>query len=726
LTAGGPGRPRGRRALEALAGRYGVQVNYETQAQAQAETRGRIGDESLVRVLAALGVPISHRDEAPELLAAASASARRQVLEPVLVRRPGVPAAYALTLPSAVAPGRVQVTLRLEDGTVERRPLPSILVGRDRPERIDGAALTRRRYSLARLLDAQPGYHRLEVEGPGLAASALVISAPRRCPDPGRGWGAFAPLHAVRTETDWGVATYRELAELGDWIGGLGGAFIGTLPLNAGFLDGPVVEPSPYRPASRLAWNELYVDVERLPELGASPEARALLASAGLRRRLVRLRSAPSADPVATMAVKRQVLELLAEALAAGPSPRRRALEAFLAERPEVKVYARFRAATETLGRPWTAWAESRPGQIPAGAADERRVRYHCYAQWVADSQLAEAATHGGLYLDLPVGVHPDGFDPWWHPDAFATGVTGGAPPDSFQGAGQNWAVIPLHPEGIRQDAYRYPIALLRHAMRHAATVRIDHVMGLHRLWWIPEGMAAVDGAYVRYRAEELRAIAVLEASRAGVAVVGEDLGTVAPSVRAAMRRDGMLRSHVHQFAATPDDPLPDPPPDSLASLGTHDLPPFAAWWAGLDIHERVRRGELTPEVASAQRAERAALQAAAGHPTGRPASPGRALRFLLLHLAAGPARLVLVDLEDLWLEREPQNRPGTGPEEGNFRRRWARRWPDDLRPRNRQPVAVLRLVDVARRGRSGRPDPEVEGDSLVEKQTTSREEAGT
>ena len=523
---------------------------------------------------------------------------------------------------------------------MERRPLPSILVGRDRPERIDGAALTRRRYSLARLLDAHPGYHRLEVEGPGLAASALVISAPRRCPDPGRGWGAFAPLHAVRTETDWGVATYRELAELGDWIGGLGGAFIGTLPLNAGFLDGPVVEPSPYRPASRLAWNELYVDVERLPELGASPEARALLASAGLRRRLVRLRSAPSADPVATMAVKRQVLELLAEALAAGPSPRRRALEAFLAERPEVKAYARFRAATETLGRPWTAWAESRPGQIPAGAADERRVRYHCYAQWVADSQLAEAATHGGLYLDLPVGVHPDGFDPWWHPDAFATGVTGGAPPDSFQGAGQNWAVIPLHPEGIRQDAYRYPIALLRHAMRHAATVRIDHVMGLHRLWWIPEGMAAVDGAYVRYRAEELRAIAVLEASRAGVAVVGEDLGTVAPSVRAAMRRDGMLRSHVHQFAATPDDPLPDPPPDSLASLGTHDLPPFAAWWAGLDIHERVRRGELTPEVASAQRAERAALQAAAGHPTGRPASPGRALRFLLLHLAAGPARL--------------------------------------------------------------------------------------
>jgi 4-alpha-glucanotransferase len=698
-----------------------VQVTYETHGRAG----GRVGDESLVGVLSALGVPISHRDQAPELLAAATAAAGRQTLEPVLVRRPGAPTAHTLTLPSAVAPGRVQVTLRLEDGTVERCRLPSILAGPARPGRLDGADLTRHRFSLNRLPAAHPGYHRLEVEGPGVAASALVISAPRRCPDPGRGWGVSAPLHAVRTETDWGVATYRELAELGDWVGGLGGTFVGTLPLNAGFFDGPLVEPSPYRPASRLAWNELYVDVERLPELEIAPEARKLLASAGLRRRLARLRSAPWADPAATLAVKRQVLELLAEALAAGASRRRGALEAFLAERPEVEAYARFRAATETLDRPWTAWPGAQPGRIPAGADDERRVRYHCYAQWVADSQLAEAAVHGGLYLDLPVGVHPQGFDPWWHPDAFATGATGGAPADSFQAAGQDWAVNPLHPEGVRQSGYRYPIALLRHAMRHAAVVRIDHVMGLHRLWWIPRGMAPTEGAYVRYRAEELRAVAVLEACRAGVAVVGEDLGTVVPAVRVAMRRDGMLRSHVHQFAATPDHPLPDPPPDSLASLGTHDLPPFASWWAGLDIDDRVRRREQPPGEASAAREERTALRAATAGALGRPASPGRALQLLLLYLAGGPARLVLVDLEDLWLEREPQNRPGTGPEEGNFRRRWARRWPDDLRPRSRRPSAVLRLVDAARRDHPGRLGPEAEGDSMVENRTTIPEEDG-
>ena len=662
--------------------------------------RVQVGNESLVGVLAALGVPISHPDQAPELLAAAEAGYR--VIEPVLIRRSGAQTVHNLILPTAVDPGRVRLTIRHEDGSVDCRPLGSLLFAQAQAGRIDGTGVTRYRFRLTGSLATTPGYHHLDVEGPGLTASALVISAPRRGPDPDRGWGVFAPLHAVRTETDWGVGTYRELAELGEWTSGLGGSFVGTLPLLAGFLDGPVVEPSPYRPASRLAWNELYVDVERLPELEIAPEARRLLASTGFRRHLARLRTLPRSDLSATLAAKRQILELLADALASSSSARRTALDAFLGDRPEVEAYARFRAATETLGGPWTQWIGSRPGRIPTGADDEHRVRYHRYAQWVAHEQLTEVAARGGLYLDLPVGTHPDGFDPWLHPSAFATGATVGAPPDSFQPAGQDWGVNPLHPEQIRQDSYRYPIAVLRHTLRLASVVRIDHVMGLHRLWWTPEGMAPADGAYVSYRSEELRAVTVLEATRAGVAVVGEDLGTVAPAVRAAMRRDGMLRSHVHEFAAKADDPFPDPPPDSLASIATHDLPLFASWWAGLDIGDRVRRGALDPEAATVERAERAALRSAVAAALGRPASPGRALRALLLHLAAGPARLVLVDLEDLWLEREPQNRPGTGPAEGNFRRRWTRRWPEDLRARNRAPAAILRLVNGARQGGQG------------------------
>ena len=698
MTAGGTAGRRGRRALWALAGRHGVQTAYETQDH----RRRRVGDESLVGVLAALGVPIGRPDEAPELLAAGTADLK--IIEPVLVRRPGARSVHRLTLPATVGPDRVELTVRHEDGSVCRRPLRSLLVGSSRPERVDGASVTRHGFALTGSLAAPPGYHRLEVEGPGLVASALVVSAPRWCPQPDRGWGVFAPLHAVRTGSDWGVGGYRELAELGEWAGGLGASFVGTLPLFAGFLNGPIVEPSPYRPASRLAWNELYVDVERLPELEIAPEARRLLASGAFRRRRARLHSAPLADPAATLAAKRQILELLADALAGSSGRRRRALEAFVAQRPEVDAYARFRAATETLDEPWAKWAGGRPGRIPAGAADERRVRYHRYAQWVADGQLAEAADRVGLYLDLPVGVHPDGFDTWLHGAAFATGATGGAPPDDFQPTGQDWAITPLHPEQVRQDGYRYPIAILRHAFRHATVVRIDHVMGLHRLWWVPEGTAPTDGAYVRYRSEELRAITVLEADRAGVAVVGEDLGTVAPAVRTAMRRDGMLRSHVHQFAATVDDPLPDPPPDAVASIATHDLAPFASWWTGSDIADRVRRGATDPAAARTQRAQRSALRAATAAALGRPASPTRALRGLLVHLAAGPARLVLVDLEDLWLERRPQNRPGTTAAEGNFRRRWARCWPEDLQ--DRTPATILGLVDAARRGDRG-PDDE-------------------
>jgi len=701
VTAAGQAPSREDGALHRLAGRHGVQVDHETQDHG----RTRVTDESLVAVLAALGVPISHPGQATELLAADRAEARP--LEPVLVHRPGDRAAHSLILPAAVDPDRVRLTVHLEDGPAVMRPLRPLLGDPTRAERIDGVGRTRYRIGLTDSLVPTTGYHRLEVEGPGVVASALLISAPPRCPGPGRGWGVFAPLYAVRTGADWGVGTFRELAELGDWVSGLGGALVGTLPLNAAFLDGPVVDTSPYRPASRLAWNELYVDIERLPELEICPEARELLASAGFQRRLARFRSAPRSDPAGILAAKRQVLELLSEALAASPSSRRSALEAFLAARPEVEGYARFRAAMETLGRPWPAWDGAGAGRTPRGATEERRVRYHCYAQWVADTQLAEAAGHCGLYMDLPVGVHPDGFDAWWRPRAFATGATGGAPPDSFQSAGQDWAINPLHPEGVREDEYRYPIAYLRHAMRYAAAVRIDHVMGLHRLWWIPNGLTPTEGAYVSYRAEELRAVTVLEAARAGVAVVGEDLGTVDPAVRSAMRRDGMLRCHVHQFAATPDDPVPDPPPDSIASLGTHDLPSFAAWWAGLDIEERLRQGNDPSGPAPTERGERATLRAAVEGRLGRPASPRQALEFLLLHLARGPGCLVLVDLEDLWLETEPQNRPGTGPDEGNFRRRWARLWPDDLRPSDRWPTVVLQHVDGARRAGPGTPAPQ-------------------
>ena len=269
---------------------------------------------------------------------------------------------------------------------------------------------------------------------------------------------------------------------------------------------------------------------------------------------------------------------------------------------------------------------------------------------------------------------------------------------------GQDWGIRPLHPEGIREDGYGYVIAMLRTAMRHAGMVRIDHVMGLHRIYLVPEGAAARHGAYVRYRSEELHAIVVLEATRAGVAVVGEDLGTVPAEVRPAMRRSGLLRSSVWQFEGTPADPLPEPPVDAVASLGTHDLATFAAFWDGDDIVERRSKGRIDDERAGEERGRRRALTEATSRalePASQRTLPSAAaFAGCAEYLAGSAATLVQLDTADLWGERQPQNRPGTTVAQGSFRLRY----PHTVAclARDRDAVAVLHRVDEARR----RPGP--------------------
>ncbi|MGO8872908.1 MAG: 4-alpha-glucanotransferase [Acidimicrobiales bacterium] len=660
--------------------------------------RWQAGDEALVAVLNALGVPVAGPGDAAEALRAADACDQR-VIEPVLARRIGTDASHPVTLPAAVDPGTVRVTIHLEDGTVTGYPL-SALVDPSAPSSPHRTGEFDRSTHTLQLPGMPDGYHRLVVEGPGIDASALVVAAPARCPQLRRGWGVTAPLHAVRTEADWGVATYRELAEVGEWVAGLGGSMVGTLPLFATFLEDRSADPSPYRPASRLAWNELYLDVDALPELGASPGARQLLESPPFLRERDRLRRQPLADPAATMSAKRQLLELLAAAVFSAGSARRRELEAFADDRPELVAYARFRAAVEAAGGSAGGPPTTGSRHWAAPPDEDPRVNYHLYVQWAADAQLAEAGRRADLYLDLPVGVHPAGFDPWWRPDAFVQGMSIGAPPDDFFAGGQAWGLTPPHPVGLRDGEYGPLIAELRHSMRHARAVRIDHVMRLRRLWYVPDGMDPNDGVYVHYRADEMRAVVVLEAARAGVSVVGEDLGTVPPAVRTDMRRDGMLRSHVFQFAATPDDPLPVAPSDAVASLGTHDLPTFAAWWVGTDSDDREDEGITQREEAATARRARAALRKALGETRA-----ADALRACLAHLASGPARLVLVDPADLWGEQRPQNRPGTGASEPNFRLRWTRLWPDDLRPPDSPSSMMLRSVDRSRRGEGDHVD---------------------
>jgi 4-alpha-glucanotransferase len=677
-----------------------------------------------VGVLRSLGAPLDTAWDAPAALRERRLALARRVCEPVLVAWDGRPPAVRVRTPASAAGRRLRLRLVIEGGDSLTFDLRGD--GNASFEEVDGARFVSRALRLPSPLPL--GYHRLSIEGGGKLAEAVVIAAPRRAPgDPeATDWGVFLPLYALRRRRSWGTGDLTDLEALMAWVGGLGGGVVATLPLLAAFLD-QFYEPSPYSPASRLFWNELYVDPTRLPELERSAEARELIHSERLARDLRAIRRGNLVDYPRAMAAKRAVLELLASCLFESGGPRIAALRTYVREHPSLREYARFRATCERRREPWSAWpALLRSGTLRPADADADGERYHLYAQWVAEEQMASvgrAAREAGvaLYLDMPLSVNPAGFDVWRDQAIFALSAHGGAPPDEFFTRGQDWGFPPLHPERIRDQHLAYPISVIRHVARHAGVLRIDHVMGLHRMFWIPPGMDATGGVYVRYRAEELFAVLTLEAYRHDVRVVGEDLGTVPGAVRRAMARHNVHRSYVGQFSFRPHprEAIEAPSPAMFASLNTHDLPPFAAFWAGRDIDDRRGMGLIEDDQARAEHLERAATRRAlvAYLRRTRPIPPSRGgvpnreihgddlgrevLRGCLSFLASGAARVVVVNLEDLWWETDPQNVPGTGSERPNWRRR-ARHTFEEFRTMP-EVVDALREIDRLRARSGGR-----------------------
>jgi 4-alpha-glucanotransferase len=363
------------------------------------------------------------------------------------------------------------------------------------------------------------------------------------------------------------------------------------------------------------------------------------------------------------------------------------------AEGQGVVDYAVFRALGEARRTSWPSWEApwrdgsvriTRLADVPVGdgGVDLARVHTHLYAQWAMDHQLAElGAGKVQLYLDLPVGVNADAYEVWRDRELFLLGASTGAPPDSLFLGGQSWGLPPLHPEVVRRRGYQYVIDCVRHHMRHAGMLRVDHVMGLFRLFAVPAGFGATEGVYLRYQADELMAILTLESNRHRCALVGEDLGTVPDQVRPAMARHGLARLHVGQFSmpGAVGQPTIAAVPEAIASLNTHDTPTFGGWWRGTDIDDRRALGLITDAQVVTERAERAASKAALVAfvdrgklaPTSLP-DEARAALGATVDLARGPAEVVLVNLEDLWLEPSPQNVPGTSDERPNWRRPFA------------------------------------------------------
>ena len=602
--------------------------------------------------------------------------------EPVVVAWQGR-GYLVLRLPSTKASTRVRCHLRLEDGSKRTWTLSSSDDARQSTVEVDGIAYVCSRHAVPSQLPH--GYHDLRVDIGNRRHTALVISAPRRAFD-GRfeTWGCFLPLHALHTEQSWGLGDFSDLASFVRWMSAEGGQVVSTLPLLACFLGHAPFEPSPYLPVSRLFWNEVFIDPREAPEFADCTAARRLVESSVFRKEITALQTASLVDYRRAMVAKRQVLELLAESLARRCGPRRRELEQWTRHQQLAVEYATFRAMGERLGQPWSMWPQrSTHETLRNPRADRAAVRYHLYVQWVAETQLSRVAAHAqtagrGLYLDCPLGVHPEGFDVWRYPELFARDAGTGAPPDELFVNGQNWTAPPPHPETAREDGYRYFRSGLARQLEKSGTLRIDHVMALHRLYWIPRGFESTDGVYVHYPADELYAIVCLESHRHRTPIIGENLGTVPSYVNRDMARHGLGKLYVAQFSINEQSrrPLRPVPARALACINTHDTPTFKGFIEGTDIDERVSRGlGVRREARNAHERRRAAVTALRRLPGGvtagkRTTGPPQMLQRCLAHLARSRASLVIVNLEDLWLEVSPQNVPGTSWEHPNWRRK--------------------------------------------------------
>ncbi|AEV84569.1 4-alpha-glucanotransferase [Actinoplanes sp. SE50] len=651
-------------ALIELAGRYGVSVDWTTD---RGEPR-TVPADTIQRILAVLGVDASSGPAIAAALRAADDDARHRLLPSCVVVRQGEPARGVHPVAGAA------YVVATEDG--------------GRHETADP------RNDLGRL---PIGYHTLRVRVGDRSAAAPVIVAPAVLGTPDRRhWGMLAQIYSVLSERSWGMGDLGDLADLTRWSARLGASFVLVNPMHA-YVPDRLADPTPYRPGSRRFADPMYLRLADVAEYAtAEPAVRAELdraARQGHELTAEVLHRNALIDRARVWPVKRNALERLYRApRTAGRSA---ALAAFTArEGRGLEDYATWCALAEVYGTRWRSWpAALQSPHGPAVAAARRelvdRIDFHRWLAWLVDEQMAaaQAAAVGsgmaiGVIHDLAVGVDPEGADAWAVQDHLAGGVTVGCPADDFNPLGQDWGLPPWRPDTLAEAGYRPFADVIRGTLRHSGALRLDHILGLFRLWWIPAGSGARDGAYVRYDHEAMLGVLAVEAFRAGAMIIGEDLGTVHPAVRAELADRGILGTSVLRFeyqggSENRSGPLPADQwrAGCLATLTTHDLPSTAAWLSGEHVDLQDRLGLLNrprAEVAADAAAERDGWLAElrrTGLLEHETAVPGMSAESLALHrfLARTPARLVGVWLPDLVGDRRPQNLPGTSTEFPNW-----------------------------------------------------------
>jgi 4-alpha-glucanotransferase len=641
-----------------------------------------VGADAIRAVLGALGVDASTPDAVTAALLHRRDAPWRRMLPPCVVVRSGRSAHVDVH----VTHGRpVRVWVELEDGAT-RGDLRQV-ENWNPPRQLDGREIGEASFELPS--DLPLGYHVLRADSDGTQTGCPLVVTPDRLPRAPRTWGLATQLYSVRSRRSWGVGDLADLADLAAWASVEHGAgFVLVNPMHAAAPVAPM-QPSPYLPATRRFVNPVYVRVEQIPEF-AYLEAADL---ARLRRSRARVQTATATsdriDRDAAWAAKEQALRAV-YAVTRSPG-REAALRGF--ERREgrgLRDFATWCVIAEQHGADSRSWpAELRSPEAPAverfRAVHHERVAFHAWLQWVLDEQLAAAqgaARRAGMALgvmhDLAVGVDAGGSDAWAMPDVFAQGITVGAPPDAYNQAGQDWTQPPWRPDRLAELAYAPFRDMVRAVLRHAGGVRVDHILGLFRLWWIPEGASPTAGTYVRYDHEALVGILALEAYRAGAFVVGEDLGTVEPWVREYLAERGILGTSVLWFEYADDAgnllPAQRWRTDCLAAVTTHDLPPTAAYLAGEHVRLRHELGVLTrplaEELAAAEQERTAWLEelVRVGELGSVDADAEEVIAALHRYVGRAPSRLLCLALTDAVGDRRAQNQPGTLEDYPNWR----------------------------------------------------------
>ena len=552
-------------------------------------------------------------------------------------------------------------------------------------------------------MDLNDGYHRVTLAIAGVeAATTLVITPPTAfVPDwverGERQWGIACPLFSLWSDESWGIGDFSDLASFAGIARELGASVVGLNPLHA-LLPSEMSDPSPYLPSSRLFLNPAYIDVTKV--LADHHDRRRLGPDTNFAARIAQAQSARLVDYPLVYQLKQEALEAAYRSSRQddrGDADRTSAgLQAFRKQHGRLNHFAIFSALQEQFGGvPWHQWPEDLRTPESAGIArfaeeHAHRIDYHVWTQWVADRQLAiaAAASDAGdgahrLYLDLAVGVSANGADAWADSDTYVTGASIGAPPDAFNLAGQDWGTPPPNPLTLRENAYAPFIAALRANMRHAQVLRIDHVMGLQRLYWVPSGQSAQSGAYVRYPLDDMLGILALESHRNRCMVVGEDLGTLPEGFRERMAAAKVLSYRLSMFERYPDGLFRRPvtyPQLSVATFGTHDLPTIRSWWEGEDIEVRRTLGLTTEAEAGREVEERqadrqlllAALrdQQLVGPDLETRGNLDELIIAIQRFVARTPSALMLANLTDLLSEAAQINVPGTVAECPNWRHR--------------------------------------------------------